>query len=142
MSTSVSGDAIAIFSLCPSFVLFKINKGKIHESQVTNNITDLPTFCSSKTVLLADVYTCFLPISRERVPAPKEAATENIDAENQAVARTALESPPKSNPDGSENEEPQNGQNKPNYSARSLMKSASISGSKCIGEQSKREPEV
>lgn len=81
-------------------------------------------------------------MSRERVPAPKTEANENNDLENRAVSRTALESPPKSNTDGSENEVPQNGQNKANYSARSLLKSASISGSKCIGEQSKRDPEV
>ncbi|KNA07823.1 hypothetical protein SOVF_168320 [Spinacia oleracea] len=80
-------------------------------------------------------------LPRERVPAPKTEANENNDLENRAVSRTALESPPKSNTDGSENEVPQNGQNKANYSARSLLKSASISGSKCIGEQSKRDPE-
>ncbi|XP_021727130.1 mitogen-activated protein kinase 9-like isoform X1 [Chenopodium quinoa] len=80
-------------------------------------------------------------LPRERVPAPKTDANENNDMENRAVARTALESPPKSNADGSENEVPQNGQNKGNYSARSLLKSASISGSKCIGVQSRKDPE-
>lgn len=80
-------------------------------------------------------------LPRERVPASKDSATENNDLENRAVARTALESPPRSNTGGSENEVPQNGQNKANYSARSLLKSASISGSKCIGVQSRRNPE-
>ncbi|CAO2818130.1 unnamed protein product [Amaranthus hypochondriacus] len=74
-------------------------------------------------------------LPRERVPAPKDDATENNVLEN---PRPAVESPPA---EGSENELPQNGVNKANYSARSLLKSASISGSKCIGVQSKREPE-
>ena len=73
---------------------------------------------------------------RERVPAPKDDATENNELEN---PRPVVESPPA---EGSENELPQNGVNKSNYSARSLLKSASISGSKCIGVQSRREPEV
>ncbi|XP_074312234.1 mitogen-activated protein kinase 9-like [Silene latifolia] len=80
-------------------------------------------------------------LPRERVPAPKEDANENNDFENRPVALTALESPPRQNDDGSENEAAQNGQSKPNYSARSLLKSASISGSKCIGVQTKRDPE-
>ncbi|XP_057516327.1 mitogen-activated protein kinase 9 isoform X1 [Amaranthus tricolor] len=75
-------------------------------------------------------------LPRERVPAPKDDATENNELEN---PRPVVESPPA---EGSENELPQNGVNKSNYSARSLLKSASISGSKCIGVQSRREPEV
>lgn len=74
-------------------------------------------------------------LPRERVPAPKDDATENNELEN---PRPVVESPPA---EGSENELPQNGVNKSNYSARSLLKSASISGSKCIGVQSRREPE-
>ncbi|KAL9239018.1 hypothetical protein vseg_013377 [Gypsophila vaccaria] len=80
-------------------------------------------------------------LPRERVPAPKENANENNAIEGQAVARSALESPSGPIGDGLESGASQNGQSKPNYSARSLLKSASISGSKCIGVQSKRDPE-
>ncbi|KMT11113.1 hypothetical protein BVRB_5g111950 [Beta vulgaris subsp. vulgaris] len=80
-------------------------------------------------------------LPRQRVPAPKNDETENYDDMNQAIPRTVLESPPKSNTDELENEMPQTGHNKSNYSARSLLKSASISGSKCIGVQSRKDPE-
>lgn len=74
---------------------------------------------------------------RERVPAPKDetSSSENIDFEKRTSASVAstLESPP-SRSDGSENSDAnvQNGPNKANYSARSLLKSASISASKCV----------
>lgn len=92
--------------------------------------------------LLILYVTALIPLSRQRVPAPKNDETENYDDMNQAIPRTVLESPPKSNTDELENEMPQTGHNKSNYSARSLLKSASISGSKCIGVQSRKDPEV
>ncbi|XP_075516814.1 mitogen-activated protein kinase 9-like [Primulina tabacum] len=83
-------------------------------------------------------------LPRERVPAPKDDAVEvnNFEKRTSASVATTLHSPPR------EDEEPvnvngvvQNGQNKSNYSARSLLKSASISASKCIGARDKRETE-
>ncbi|XP_073048497.1 mitogen-activated protein kinase 9-like [Primulina eburnea] len=76
-------------------------------------------------------------LPRERVPAPKDDASKENDGENQASASVSptLHSPP------TVNESEQNGPNKANYSVRSLLKSASISASKCIGVQGKRETE-
>ncbi|MCD7452153.1 Mitogen-activated protein kinase 9 [Datura stramonium] len=75
-------------------------------------------------------------LPRERVPAPKDdASSQNIDFEKRTSASVAsnLESPPGQS-EGSENSDAnvQNGPNKANYSARSLLKSASISASKCV----------
>lgn len=77
----------------------------------------------------------FLPVPRERVPAPKEDADQSNNLERTAASvATTLQSPPS---DGSENPNADaNGPSKPNYtpvSSRSLLKSASISASKCIG---------
>ena len=85
---------------------------------------------------------------RERVPAPKnENVAQNNDFERRTAASVAisLNSPPKSQlSDGlkNTNAEGQNGASKPNYSARSLLKSASISASKCIGLKKKEDSEV
>lgn len=88
------------------------------------------------------------PFPRERVPAPKD---ETADSKNEVESRTAaavatgLESPPGMQQyDNSENASPdsQNGLSKPNHSARSLLKSASISGSKCIGGKAIKDSEV
>ncbi|KAK4375520.1 hypothetical protein RND71_006197 [Anisodus tanguticus] len=74
-------------------------------------------------------------LPRERVPAPKdETSSQNIDFEKRTSASVAstLESPPGQS-EGSENSDAvQNGPNKANYSARSLLKSASMSASKCV----------
>ncbi|KAJ0971577.1 hypothetical protein J5N97_019536 [Dioscorea zingiberensis] len=78
-------------------------------------------------------------LPRERVCAPKdELADQNYDFEKRSaanVARTTLESPPKSK-QGEQSDNLlafENGVNGPNYSAnRSLLKSASISASKCV----------
>ena len=84
---------------------------------------------------------------RERVCAPKDEAAQHEDLEgrNGVYVASTLQSPPRSQQgDGSENanSNEQNGQSKPNYSARSLLKSASISASKCIGVKPKKELEV
>ncbi|KAH8491875.1 hypothetical protein POPTR_012G048600v4 [Populus trichocarpa] len=77
-------------------------------------------------------------LPRERVPAPKdETAARNTDIEGRTAASvaTSLQSLPGSQqPDGSEDATAaaQNGSSKPNYSNRSLLKSASISASKCV----------
>lgn len=93
------------------------------------------------------MYIDLLPyfIFRERVPAPKEEPSEQkneIERRSAAFVATTLQSPPKN--DGSENSntDAQNGHSKPGYSARSLLKSASISASKCIGVKNKRDVEV
>ncbi|KAL2465129.1 Mitogen-activated protein kinase 9 [Abeliophyllum distichum] len=83
-------------------------------------------------------------LPRERVPAPKDEANvqdNDFERRTSASVATTLQSPP--DPGGSEhsNGNEQNGLNKSNYSARSLLKSASISASKCIGVQAKRDTE-
>ncbi|XP_028805455.1 mitogen-activated protein kinase 9 [Neltuma alba] len=64
-------------------------------------------------------------LPRERVPVPKDEAGQNSDLEGRTAAAvaTTLHSP-----DGTEA-----AQNGPNQGTRSLLKSASISGSKCVG---------
>ncbi|KAL9250319.1 Mitogen-activated protein kinase 9-like protein [Drosera capensis] len=78
-------------------------------------------------------------LPRERVPAPKEEASVQEDIEQRSIAevlRTTLESPPTTY--GANNTEPYKGTSKPNHS---LLKSASISASKCVGVQSRKDPE-
>lgn len=85
--------------------------------------------------------TFVLSLFRERVPAPKdENAGQNNDYGRTAdsVATTLLQSPPTENA----NTEGQNGINRPNCSARSLLKSASISASKCVGVKDRTDREV
>ncbi|GFS32345.1 MAP kinase 9 [Actinidia rufa] len=82
---------------------------------------------------------------RERVCVPKDETTlENNDFEKRTAASvaTTLQSPPKES-EGSEyaNTNAQNGLSKPNYSARSLLKSASISGSKCVVVKERKDSE-
>ncbi|KAL7192443.1 hypothetical protein ACSBR2_024307 [Camellia fascicularis] len=79
-------------------------------------------------------------LPRERVCVPKDEATsQNNDFEVQTTASvaTTLNSPPSENA----NTDAQNGPSKPNYSARSLLKSASISASKCIGAKGRKDSE-
>ncbi|KAL6011033.1 Mitogen-activated protein kinase 9 [Asimina triloba] len=87
-------------------------------------------------------------LPRERVPAPKdEAAKQSSDFEKrtaESVARTT-QSPPRG--DGleyahGEGSTAENGPSKPNCSARSLLKSASISASKCVGVQKRTDTEI
>ncbi|PPR86211.1 hypothetical protein GOBAR_AA34490 [Gossypium barbadense] len=70
-------------------------------------------------------------LPRERVPAPKE---EKVAENNDTVSKSRFS-------DGSENTdaEGENGLSKPNSSARSLLKSASISASKCVVVKEKNE---
>ncbi|KAI3746175.1 hypothetical protein L6452_08598 [Arctium lappa] len=89
---------------------------------------------SSKTPLLRQ----HASLPRERVPAPKEEGTseeQELEKRSEYVAST-LDSP-----EGPDNSNAQNGVNKGNYSARSLLKSASISASKCIGVKGTRPTE-
>ncbi|KAL5545000.1 hypothetical protein UlMin_008784 [Ulmus minor] len=77
-------------------------------------------------------------LPRERVCAPKEETDEqNNDFERRTAASVAstLDSPRSQQPDGSGNGniDVQTGAGKPNYIVRSLLKSASISASKCVG---------
>ncbi|KAL7223326.1 hypothetical protein ACSBR1_024897 [Camellia fascicularis] len=79
-------------------------------------------------------------LPRERVCVPKDEATsQNNDFEVQTTASvaTTLNSPPSENA----NTDAQSGPSKPNYSARSLLKSASISASKCIGAKGRKDSE-
>lgn len=78
---------------------------------------------------------------RERVCQPKhegDESTNDVERRGAASVATTLDSPPNRSENGNHN--PQNGHSKPNQSARSLLKSASISASKCIGVQ-KRQTE-
>ncbi|XP_051115147.1 mitogen-activated protein kinase 9-like isoform X1 [Andrographis paniculata] len=79
-------------------------------------------------------------LPRQRVPAPKDDGTKDNDFEKPTTASVAstLDIPP----EGSENanRKAQDGQNEAN-SARSLLKSASISGSRCVGVEAKDDTE-
>ncbi|XP_065037434.1 mitogen-activated protein kinase 9-like [Musa acuminata AAA Group] len=75
-------------------------------------------------------------LPRERVCATKvEIAGQNKDFEKrtaESVARTTLQSPPKLQQEPDQASATENGLNKPDSSTRSLLKSASISASKCV----------
>ncbi|MQL84295.1 hypothetical protein Taro_016797 [Colocasia esculenta] len=85
-------------------------------------------------------------LPRERVCAPKnELVDQNNDFEKrtaESVARTTLQSPPRAQ-QGERVNAPlmEDGLNRPNCSARSLLKSASISSSKCVVVKSRRNSE-
>ncbi|XP_074570154.1 mitogen-activated protein kinase 9-like [Curcuma longa] len=85
-------------------------------------------------------------LPRERVCAPKvETTDQNNDFEKrtaESVARTTLQSPPRSQQvESDKTSVMENGLNKPNTSARSLLKSASISASKCVNVEEKLDIE-
>ncbi|XP_061343659.1 mitogen-activated protein kinase 9 isoform X1 [Gastrolobium bilobum] len=77
-------------------------------------------------------------LPRERVSTPKDENDQNND---EKPTGSNLQSPPGSNVMDSGNSDAQNGISKPNYSSRSLLKSASISGSKCIDVKQSKNPE-
>lgn len=78
-------------------------------------------------------------LPRERVHTSKNENNENNDIE--MPTGSDLQSPPGSNVTDAENSGAQNGLAKPNYSPRSLLKSASISASKCIDVKGSKDPE-
>ncbi|KAL6973617.1 Mitogen-activated protein kinase 9 [Sarracenia purpurea var. burkii] len=84
-------------------------------------------------------------LPRERVFAPKnETISQNNDFEKRTAASvaTTLQSPPKQSEESENaNTNAQNGASKPNYSARSLLKSASISASKCVVVKGRKDSE-
>jgi len=70
---------------------------------------------------------CNFTLCRERVCAPKDESKQQND----------IESVPGSDATGTQNET-----SRSNYSARSLLKSASISASKCVVVKQNKDPEV
>ncbi|KAL3529193.1 hypothetical protein ACH5RR_008515 [Cinchona calisaya] len=82
-------------------------------------------------------------LPRERIPAPKDdtnTANNEFEKRSTAFVATTLQSPPGQ----SEGSESLNGimQNGPNIGARSLLKSASISASKCIEVKARKDIEI
>lgn len=115
---------------------------RVREALLFNNATLLCLGTLSSFAVLfvkIDFETCLTPLClvpfcfRERVPAPKE---ENRPA---ATLATTPESPQSSQHEGSNY---MNGMSQTGYSARSLLKSASISASKCIGVKQRNQSEV
>lgn len=94
-------------------------------------------YCS--THALTNDY-CNFTFCRERVHTSKNENNENNDLERPNGAN--LQSPPGSNMTDAGNSDTQNGPTMPNYSTRSLLKSASISASKCIDVKQNKDPEV
>ena len=75
-------------------------------------------------------------LPRERVPAPKDDNNQNNESEK--PTRSNLHSPPGAGATDSGDTDAQNGQSN---TARCLLKSASISGSKCINVKQSKDPE-
>ncbi|XP_057446938.1 mitogen-activated protein kinase 9-like [Lotus japonicus] len=78
-------------------------------------------------------------LPRERVPAPKDDNNQNDDLEKPTGSN--LPSPPVSDVTDSSNTDAQKGPSTQGFSIRSLLKSASISGSKCINVKQNKDPE-
>jgi len=110
------------------------------------NTTDSTIWwCNFHLILMT--FKCHL-FFRERVPAPKdETAAQSTDIERQtapSIAKSLKSLPGLQQADGSEDVTvaAQNGSSKPNYSNRSLLKSSSISASKCVVVKPKGDSEV
>jgi len=110
------------------------------------NTTDSTIWwCNFHLILMT--FKCHL-FFRERVPAPKdETAAQSTDIERQtapSIAKSLKSLPGSQQADGSEDltVAAQNGSSKPNYSNRSLLKSSSISASKCVVVKPKGDSEV
>ncbi|CAN8235015.1 unnamed protein product [Cochlearia groenlandica] len=78
-------------------------------------------------------------LPRERVPAIKNETVEDSNNDTERIISAVVASTSSQQPDGTDNGEGGGGGG--GYSARNLMKSASISGSKCIGVESKTNNE-
>ncbi|KAK7251722.1 hypothetical protein RIF29_35165 [Crotalaria pallida] len=79
-------------------------------------------------------------LPRERVVSSKDENNQNNDFEKPTGSN--LQSPPGSDVADAGNSNAQNGQSTTNSSTRSLLKSASISGSRCIGVKQSKDPET
>ncbi|KAJ8641928.1 hypothetical protein MRB53_018622 [Persea americana] len=98
----------------------------------------------------ASLPSLLIALCRERTHASLDGAPDQNNFENQSttsISRAIHQSPPESQEgDGLEHVRREatatrNSSNKPNCSARTLLKSASISGSKCVVVKKKQEPE-
>lgn len=133
---------MVLIGLRDSLHILKNITVRVREALLFNNATLLCLGTLSSFAVLfvkIDFETCLTPLClvpfcfRERVPAPKE---ENRPA---ATLATTPESPQSSQHEGSNY---MNGMSQTGYSARSLLKSASISASKCIGVKQRNQSEV
>lgn len=110
-------------------------QGTNRQNTIVSALASLLAYITNQPTLLM----CFHCIFRERVPAPKnetaEESSNDIERRISAVVASTLDSPKASQQSGE-------GADNGGHSARNLVKSASISGSKCIGVQSKINIEV
>jgi hypothetical protein len=81
---------------------------------------------------------CNFTLCRERVHISKNESSENNDIEMPTGSN--LQCPPGYNVTDAKKSGAQNGLSKPNYIPRSLLKSASISASKCIEVKRSKDP--
>lgn len=123
---------------CNSFVFLSHSQNVLLSFGLLNHI-DLE-FKAKDLILL--IMMLGIHFSRERVCAYKDS-----DIEEQTVAlvaRASLESPPRSqkSEDSEHDEAIENGRYMSNYNTRGLLKSASISASKCVTVNQRKQMEV